>query len=317
MANPTDRLEQKDTPLFSVCIPTYEDAEAFSRCLESVCTQKIPGLEIIVSDDSRNNTITKVVTERNDTRIRYRRNTPGLGAPANWNAALMMSTGARITLLHQDDWYRTPNALAEVNAIMDERHADVLISGRAIYGANGCQGEYRLPGNAVQRFLSGFPASSLVINRLGHPAVFFLSGQYRSLAYDKNLLYFSDTDYYYRLLKAAKNAEVYPKPIVAISWQNQTRLSSMYINEPQKTLAELFFLHEKYIFTSIERGTSAARLCASHVRHWYRSFNIVLKTLRQGLPRRAFIAACFSIPLFLPFMAYRLVYRLIKKKGWG
>lgn len=313
----TNSLGRENTPIFSVCIPAYEDVEAFSQCLESVCAQTISGLEIIVSDDSRSDAIETVVTERNDARIRYRRNTPSLGAPANWNAALMMSTGARITLLHQDDWYRTPNALTEVNAIMDERHTDVLISGRALYDSTGCLGEYRLPESAASRFLSGFPASSLVINRLGHPAVFFFSEQYRSVMYDERLLYFSDTDYYYRLLKNAKNAKVYPEPIVAISWHRQSQLSSTYIRDPQKALAELFLLHNKYAFTPSECGTSAARLCASHIRHWHRASGVVLRILWQDLRRRAFIAAALSMPFFLSFMVYRLVYRLIKKQRWG
>ncbi len=304
--------------LFSVCIPAYEDAEAFSRCLKSVCTQTLTHIEIIVSDDSESDAIEQTVAGWNDPRIRYRRNKPALGAPANWNAALRMGQGKRVTLLHQDDWYVRPEALAEVSRLMDERAADVLISGRALYdGEGGCLGRYFLPKNAVKRFFSGFPSASLVTNRLGHPSVFFLSGRFRSIGYDESLLYFSDTDYYYNLLKSVENVIVYSDPIVGISWQRPKRLSNTYITNPQKALSELFFLHNKYAFTPFEQGISAARLCAAQVRHWYQSSATVLKTLRNGLSSKSFVIACVSIPFFLAFMVYRLAYWLATKRKWA
>ena len=317
MPQTTARERRAASPLFSVCIPAYEDAQALSRCLESVCGQTMADIEIIVSDDSQTDAVARAVEKQNDARIRYKRNTPALGAPANWNAALHMSVGLRVTLLHQDDWYRTPEALAEVSARMDEHNADVVISGRALYNAGRCLGEYRLPSNAAARFLSGFPAISLVVNRLGHPGVFFFSGRYRDIPYDERLLYFSDTDYYYRLLKTADRVLVYPEPIVGISWQKTSRLSTICLADPQKTLSELFLLHEKYDCTPVEQGISAAGLCVSLLRHWHRSLGLVLQTLWRGMPRAAFFAACASMPFFSLFLVYRLAYRLVRKKGWA
>lgn len=312
-----DRKNHTSFPLFSVCIPAYEDAKALSRCLASVCGQTLTDIEIVVSDDSQTDAVARAVETQNDARIRYKRNMPALGAPANWNAALAMSTGLRATLIHQDDWYRTPDALAAVSRLMGEHDADVVISGRALFAETLCLGEYRLPGNAAARFLSGFPALSLVTNRLGHPGVFFFNGRYRDIPYDERLLYFSDTDYYYRLMTAAEKVTVYPEPIVGISWRKTSRLSNAYLANPQKTLAELFLLHKKYDFTPVEQGISAAGLCASHIRHWHQSSGAVLRTLWRGMPRAAFFAACAGMPFFLAFMIYRLTYRLVRQKGWA
>lgn len=313
----TDSWEQGDRPLFSVCIPAYEDVGAFLRCLDSVCAQTLVNIEIIVSDDSRTEGIERAVATWSDTRIRYRRNIPPLGAPTNWNAALRMSRGNRVTLLHQDDWYRNPNALAEINGRMDEYTADVLISGRALYGENGCMGEYRLSTDAAKHFLSGFPSASLVANRLGHPSVFFFSRQHLDIGYDERLLYFSDTDYYYRLLNTVKTVTVYREPVVGISWQRDSQLSNAYITSPQKALTELFLLHKKYSFTPFEQGTSAARLCTAQARHWCQFPGTVLKTLRNGLAPAAFVSVCVSMPFFLSFMIYRLLYRLVNQKKWA
>lgn len=301
----------------SVCIPAFNDEIAFSRCIESVCTQTLDNIEIIVSDDSHSDTIEQAVKKRNDTRIRYKRNFPSLGAPANWNAALKMSQGNIVTLLHQDDWYRTPDVLAIVCKIMQANDSDIAITGRALFHENHCIGEYRLPNNATERFLADFPIKSLVINRLGHPSVFFFKKKHLTIQYDENLLYFSDTDYYSRLITAANMITIYPEALVAISWKKSNQLSNTFRSDPKKTLAELFFVHSKYNCNSYVRGISTARLCASNIRHWHSSIVDILSFIKNRMSYSAFFTTCASMPFFLAFMAYRLAYRVTQNKGWG
>lgn len=308
----------KPNPIaISVCIPTFNDEVALSHCLQSVCSQTLKNIEIIISDDSHSDAIERVVKEKNDARIRYKRNTPSLGAPANWNAALKMSQGNIVTLLHQDDWYRTPNTLAIVCNDMDARESDILIAGRALYREHRCIGEYRLPINAAECFTSDFPIKSLVINRLGHPSVFFIKKKYKTIGYDESLLYFSDTDYYSRLITAADTVTICNEALVAISWENTNRLSNTFLSDPQKTLTELFLLHRKYACNSYVQGVSTARLCASNIRHWYPSIVAILRFIKGKMPYSAFFTTCASMPFFLLFMVYRLVYRATQNKGWG
>lgn len=301
----------------SVCIPSFNNEAALSRCLESVCTQTLKNIEIIISDDSYSDEIERVVKKRNDARIKYQRNTPNLGAPANWNAALKMSRGNIVTLLHQDDWYRTPDTLAIICNNMDARDSDILITGRALHREHHCIGEYRLPSNAAERFISDFPIKSLVVNRLGHPSVFFFKEKYKTIRYDESLLYFSDTDYYSRLITAADTVTIYSEALVAISWENSNRVSNTFLSDPQKTLTELFLLHSKYDCNSYVRGVSTARLCASNIRHWYPSIVAILRFIKRSMPYSAFFTTCASIPFFLLFMVYRLAYRATQNKGWG
>ena len=308
---------QSDSNFLSVCIPAFNDEIAFSRCIESVCSQTIENIEIVVSDDSHADTIERAVKKRNDARIRYKRNTPSLGAPANWNAALRMSRGNIVTLLHQDDWYRTPDTLTVVCNAMDANASDIIITGRALYQEHHCLGEYRLPNNAAKRFLSDFPGKSLVINRLGHPSVFFFKGRFRNILYDESLLYFSDTDYYNRLITAANKVTIHSDSLVAISWKKTNRLSNAFLSDPLKTLTELFLVHNKYKCSPFVRGMSTARLCASNIRHWYPSIGSILRFIRPRMPYSAFFATCVSMPFFLLFMVYRLAYRAAQNKGWG
>ena len=202
-------------------------------------------------------------------------------------------------------------------AYMQANDSDIAITGRALFHENHCIGEYRLPNNATERFLADFPIKSLVINRLGHPSVFFFKKKHLTIQYDENLLYFSDTDYYSRLITAANMVTIYPEALVAISWKKSNQLSNTFRSDPKKTLAELFFVHSKYNCNSYVRGISTARLCASNIRHWHSSIVDILSFIKNRMSYSAFFTTCASMPFFLAFMAYRLAYRVTQNKGWG
>ncbi|MDR0826518.1 MAG: glycosyltransferase, partial [Desulfovibrio sp.] len=129
----TEDTPDKNRPAFSVCIPAYNDLPALIRCLRSVLAQDSCALECIVSDDSVTDDIETYCRQQQDPRIRYIRNSPSLGAPKNWNAALALAKGDIVTLLHQDDWYLAPDTLTLVQKAMQTNAADVLVTGRSIY----------------------------------------------------------------------------------------------------------------------------------------------------------------------------------------
>lgn len=89
----------------SVCIPTYNQIENFKRAFESVISQEYSDYEIIVTDDSTNDEISNYLQFRNSPHVvRYYKNSPRLGAPANWNRAISLAKGKYIKILHHDDW---------------------------------------------------------------------------------------------------------------------------------------------------------------------------------------------------------------------
>ena len=99
-------------PLVSICIPAYNHLAHLQDALNSVFMQTFRDYEIIITDDSNNNDIFDYIHQlSNRDCIKYFKNQPSLGAPANWNRGLSLATGKFIKILHHDDQFIDENSL--------------------------------------------------------------------------------------------------------------------------------------------------------------------------------------------------------------
>ncbi|RED48371.1 glycosyltransferase family 2 protein [Seonamhaeicola aphaedonensis] len=98
-------MNDKSTPLVSICIPTYNGETYIAKALESAIAQTYTNLEIVVSDDaSTDNTLQIVATFKEKTAIPikvYQHTPAGIGA--NWNHCVKQAQGNYIKFLFQDD----------------------------------------------------------------------------------------------------------------------------------------------------------------------------------------------------------------------
>lgn len=106
------KILDANIPLLSVCIPAYNRSKLLRRALNSIvqnCEKSSHALEIVISDDSTNDdcmaTAHEVLTSW-DGRWLYHRNIPSLGMAKNWNAAICLSSGEKILILHDDDFLK-------------------------------------------------------------------------------------------------------------------------------------------------------------------------------------------------------------------
>ena len=122
--------------LVSICIPTYKGEKFIERTIKSVLNSTYLNLEIIVSDDSSNDTMKKIVNELNENRIKLIRNKKRKGVPWNWNSALEAATGKYVGLLNHDDEYGPFWIDYAVNVL--ERHPDagLIVSAFRIINEN-------------------------------------------------------------------------------------------------------------------------------------------------------------------------------------
>ncbi len=97
-------------PRISICIPAYKNPGHLKRLLDSIRIQSFTDYEIVITDDSPDNSVHDLVTEMFPEVI-YSRNLPALGTPANWNAAIARASGTWIKLMHNDDWFTGPDSL--------------------------------------------------------------------------------------------------------------------------------------------------------------------------------------------------------------
>jgi glycosyltransferase involved in cell wall biosynthesis len=72
----------------SVCIPAYKQKELLARCLDSLLLQGFKDFEVIITDDTPDDSIADFVKGfKSDFPLHYYRNVIPLGSPANWNMA--------------------------------------------------------------------------------------------------------------------------------------------------------------------------------------------------------------------------------------
>ncbi len=93
----------------SVIVTTYQrPVSVVLRSLRSICNQTYRNIEIIIIDDSpdtyaERKTVQKAIFKLNDERIIYRQNEKNIGACASRNRGIMLSQGAYIIYVDDDD----------------------------------------------------------------------------------------------------------------------------------------------------------------------------------------------------------------------
>src|SRR4051812_42190862 len=96
-------------PFISICIPAYKRVAYLQQLLESIAAQTFKDFEVIVTDDSNDDSVRRLADGFSDKlKIKYFKNEVPLGSPGNWNAAVQHATGKWIKIMHDDDWFSEP-----------------------------------------------------------------------------------------------------------------------------------------------------------------------------------------------------------------
>lgn len=108
-----------DSPLVSICIPTYNRPEYLRRAVESCLTQTEPRFEIIITDNSTNQESAALAAKWKDPRVRYYSNEGNIGPVGSSNRAVSLSHGKYIKFLMDDDLLK-PRCLELMAKAMEE-----------------------------------------------------------------------------------------------------------------------------------------------------------------------------------------------------
>ena len=95
-------------PLLSVIVPVYNAAPYLRRCLDSICGQTYPNLEIILIDDGSTDSSLEICKQyaAKDPRVRVIHQA-NKGLPATRNVGIEQSKGEFFTFVDSDDWVDT------------------------------------------------------------------------------------------------------------------------------------------------------------------------------------------------------------------
>lgn len=231
--------------LISICIPTYNSGSKLERLLDSIKIQTFKDYEIIVSDDSRNNSVKEIIdTKYNDLNIKYYYNEIALGTPNNWNNAVAKSSGDWIKLMHHDDWFTNENSLATYIQYSNNTKAKLIFTAFNVVNlsTNSTITQYC---SAIDIFLLKQNYLNLFKNFIGNPSCTLIHKSIKPYEYDKRIKWLIDFDFYLWYFKNYKTFVYINKPLNAFAIHNE-QVTFNVQNNPSVEIPESFILFKKY-----------------------------------------------------------------------
>jgi glycosyltransferase involved in cell wall biosynthesis len=264
-------------PLISICIPAYKRVHLLERLLKSIGGQTFRNFEVVITDDSPDDTVYHCVTGFLSLfPIRYFRNTVALGTPENWNEAVRKANGEWIKIMHDDDFFSSPESLGTFAAAVSDSPAPSQFIFSSFYNvleSTGSKAQVSLSG--FRRFLLKSNAVSLLSrNVIGPPSVTLYrnNGQW---SYDPRLKWLVDMDFYIQVLRTASFTYL-DSPLVGIGVHEEQVTAASSLN-PSVEIPEHMLLLEKY-------GISALRNLPFYDAYWriLRNLGLYNETIVEG-----------------------------------
>ena len=114
-------------PRFSICIPTYNDSEFLSACINSVLDQDYSDFEVIIVNDGSTDGTERVLSDISalDSRINTVARNENKGLHYSRFEVSQLATGDYVVYLDSDDELE-PGFLSQLDAFLRERDADVV-----------------------------------------------------------------------------------------------------------------------------------------------------------------------------------------------
>lgn len=205
-------------PLISICVPAYKQPDFVVRLLKSVIQQTYKRVEVVISDDSPDDTV-KIAIEpyKSELSIVYIQNSPALKSPANWNNAIAHAKGEYFLLLHQDDWLHDTSALEKyLNAFNSNPKAGFVFCKNIAVTEDGKEIVLQHIPSLLTR-LSKTPLHLVLAQVIGPPSNTMLRSEVRDrVQYDEDFIWLVDVDYYVRVLQAGYSYVYLDEHLVSI-----------------------------------------------------------------------------------------------------
>jgi glycosyltransferase involved in cell wall biosynthesis len=193
-------------PKISVCLPTFNGSKYLAEAIDSVLSQSVQDLELVIGDDGSSDETKQMIEgyASRDPRIHYVFNPKNIGYLRNTNAILKRCTGQYIKTFAQDDAFE-PGCFERLLQILEtqpgvqlacvsRRHVNENGVGDHIQHKFDATGVY--PGkDVIKLYLKEF------LNRTGNPSQMFFRRQERVNSFNAAYYHSADTDFGLRLLE--------------------------------------------------------------------------------------------------------------------
>jgi glycosyltransferase involved in cell wall biosynthesis len=230
----------------SVCIPTYLQTEFLKKTLDSIMIQKFKDYEIVITDDSPNDSVKNLIESYNfENRLKYYKNEKKLGSPENWNRAIESAQGDYLKIMHHDDWFTNNDSLEKFVDLLDHNpKADFAFSSTLVWDIkNNNKRINRIQKKSLHR-LSKNPESLFFGNIIGAPSATIFRRNIHEI-FDKKIKWVVDIDFYIRLLKKNSIFGYCDKPLICTPDKAPHQITQLCINNKAIELFEYIYLFQK------------------------------------------------------------------------
>ena len=189
-------------PKVSICIPTYKQVEYLRKTLSSLKEQTFIDYELIVSDDSADDSVFNLLQEFDfKGKLKYFKNSPALGSPANWNFAITQATGEYIKILHHDDFFTSSESLAKYVKLLDQNpSSSFAFSGSEIELLSlKMKKVHRCSAKKMQKMVAS-PEILFFSNYIGAPSATIFRNS-KEILFDVHLKWLVDVDWYIQMIR--------------------------------------------------------------------------------------------------------------------
>lgn len=236
----------KDSPLISICIPAYKHINYLQRLLESISVQTFRDFEVIITDDSPEDDIEKLLEKFNeDFSIHYYKNEKALGTPENWNEAIRKANGAWIKIIHNDDWFASDDALQIFHdAIQENPGTYFFFCAFQNVEANSGKKEVVKMSATDKVFLKSGPYHLLKKVYIGNPSCTIVKKSL-DIFYDNRYKFIVDFDYYIRIIQQAGKPVYIDQVLLNIGFHDEQVTGYTKYNPAVQIPENITFLNEQ------------------------------------------------------------------------
>ncbi len=247
-----------NNPKVSICIPVFRDLknylfkEQVTRCLNSIFTQKYEDYEVIITDDTFDNSaeilVNEIVKKYNCTeKLKYFKNNERKGSPENWNEAIRRASGNYIKILHQDDWFFDENSLDEFVKLLDENpQVSFAFCASAHYELSYRYVGKHSPSKRYFNIIKRNPDNLFFYNVIGAPSATIFKRKL-SLEFDPKLTWLVDVDFYIRLFNKNNGEYKYTNNTLISTEESTSQITASVKKDKNVNLYEHFYLYNKLI----------------------------------------------------------------------
>ncbi len=241
-----------DQPFISICIPAYNRVNYLERLLDSIGSQTFTDFEVVITDDSPGDQVRRFIEQyQAGFPLHYFHNGQPLGTPENWNESIRRSQGQWIKIMHDDDWFASPDSLKRFYELCN-------MPGQA--GFIFCGSETFEDGKIVfrqtisrfnEKLLEKDPRNLFYLNFIGPPSV-VVHRNNRQVWYDKRMKWLVDIDFYIRFLQCSPGFHFTREYLVNVGF-NEQQVTKMVFHNKEVVIPENLLLLQKTGTTILKR----------------------------------------------------------------